>query len=61
MPDEKTDKEITCKDCRRPFIWTAGEQAYFAEKGFDKVPKRCVPCRRERRVEMAERRVRSDR
>lgn len=39
------DKILTCKDCGREFIWTAGEQEFFAEKGFANEPKRCKACR----------------
>jgi len=39
-----TDKEITCKDCNSPFIFTAGEQSFFEQNGFTE-PKRCKVCR----------------
>ena len=28
-------------DCGRPFIWTASEQEFYAQKGFSNEPKRC--------------------
>jgi len=34
------DKNITCVDCGKAFVFTAGEQAFFAEKGFGGGPKR---------------------
>ena len=40
------DKPMTCSDCGAPFTFTAGEQEFFASKGFTNQPKRCVPCRR---------------
>lgn len=45
------DRTITCVDCGKPFIFTAGEQAFFAEKGFGGGPKRCPQCRAARRAE----------
>lgn len=43
MPYE--DKSITCVDCGKPFIWTVGEQEFYAQKGFTNEPKRCKPCK----------------
>ena len=40
------DKSMTCSDCGATFTFTAGEQEFFASKGFTNQPKRCVPCRR---------------
>ena len=39
------DKTIVCKDCGQEFIFTAGEQEFFAEKGFTNEPQRCKNCR----------------
>jgi hypothetical protein len=39
------DKTLTCKDCGREFIFTAGEQEFFTERGFSD-PSRCPDCRR---------------
>ena len=35
------DKTLVCKDCGKEFIFTAGEQAFYAEKGFQNEPTRC--------------------
>ena len=40
-----TDKTLTCKDCGAEFTFTAGEQAFYAEKGFENEPTRCKACR----------------
>jgi len=40
------DKSIQCSDCGTTFNFTAGEQKFFASKGFTSEPKRCVQCRR---------------
>lgn len=39
------DKTLTCKDCGSEFVFTADEQAFFAEKGFTNEPQRCKSCR----------------
>lgn len=38
------DKTLMCKDCGNKFIWTAGEQKFFIDKGLQNIPKRCKPC-----------------
>lgn len=44
MP-EYVDKKLACVDCGAAFDFTAGQQEFFAEKGFTNEPKRCGPCR----------------
>lgn len=39
------DKTLTCKDCGAEFVFTAGEQEFYAEKGFQNEPTRCKDCR----------------
>jgi CxxC-x17-CxxC domain-containing protein len=39
------DKALTCRDCGNPFTFTAGEQGFYAEKGFTNEPSRCPGCR----------------
>jgi CxxC-x17-CxxC domain-containing protein len=43
--DEYKDKVIRCVDCAEEFIFTAGEQLFFADKGLRNEPKRCKPCK----------------
>lgn len=38
------DKTLVCKDCGNKFIWTAGEQKFFIDKGLQNIPKRCKIC-----------------
>ena len=38
------DKTLTCKECGKEFIFTAGEQEFYAEKGF------CAECGKETEV-----------
>ena len=40
------DKTITCRDCGEDFVFTVGEQEFYAEKGFTNEPTRCPACRR---------------
>ena len=43
------DKTLKCEDCGQDFIFTAGEQEFYAEKGFQNEPKRCKACRDNRK------------
>lgn len=44
------DKNLTCSDCRETFVFTSGEQAFHAEKGFSNQPGRCPSCRAARKA-----------
>ena len=39
------DITLTCRDCGEKFVFTAGEQKFYAEKGFMNKPKCCKACR----------------
>ena len=39
------DKTLRCKECGNEFVFTAGEQEFYAEKGFMNKPKACKACR----------------
>lgn len=39
------DKTLKCKDCGEDFIFTAGEQEFYAQKDFKNEPQRCKSCR----------------
>ena len=43
------DKTLVCKDCGAEFVFTAGEQEFYAEKGFQNKPQRCKNCRNARK------------
>ncbi len=43
------DKKLTCRDCNAPFVFTASEQDFYAEKGFTNEPGRCPECRAARK------------
>ena len=42
---EFQDETLVCKDCGNEFVFTAGEQAFYKEKGFMNKPKACKACR----------------
>ncbi|MBQ6019203.1 MAG: zinc-ribbon domain containing protein [Clostridia bacterium] len=44
------DKTLICKECGNEFIFTAGEQEFYAEKGFENEPQRCKACRDARKA-----------
>ena len=39
------DETLVCRDCNKEFIFSASEQAFYAEKGFQNKPRRCPECR----------------
>ena len=44
------DRTVTCRDCGQEFIFTAGEQAFYQERGFSE-PQRCPACRQARKAQ----------
>ena len=44
------DKTLVCNDCGADFVFTEGEQQFYAEKGFDNEPQRCPDCRKARKA-----------
>lgn len=53
-PNDFEDKTIVCKDCSKEFIFSVGEQKFFAEKGLKNLPARCPDCRKARRAQEEE-------
>jgi CxxC-x17-CxxC domain-containing protein len=45
---EFQDRILRCVDCSSEFVWTAGEQSFFADKQFKNEPKRCRNCKAKR-------------
>jgi len=43
------DKTLTCRDCNQQFVFTAGEQDFYAIRGLTNEPGRCPDCRSIRR------------
>ena len=48
-----TTEMLTCVDCGRQFAFTAGEQEFYAMKGFTNKPNRCPDCRAARKSQRA--------
>jgi hypothetical protein len=51
------DQVLTCIECRCEFVWTAGEQQFYAARAFT-APRRCSSCRQARLERLGERSVR---
>ncbi len=45
-----SDRTMTCRDCGNEFTFTAGEQAFYTERGFSE-PQRCPTCRAARKAQ----------
>ncbi|MFH1536229.1 MAG: zinc-ribbon domain containing protein [Patescibacteria group bacterium] len=39
------DQTLQCRDCSKDFTWTASEQEFYQQKGFQNAPVRCQACR----------------
>ena len=50
---EYADRTLRCVDCSQEFVFTAGEQLFFADKGLRNEPKRCKPCKRRKNERIA--------
>jgi len=44
------DQHLTCSDCGTEFVFTAGEQAFYEERGLTHPPTRCKSCRDARKA-----------
>jgi CxxC-x17-CxxC domain-containing protein len=44
------DSTLTCRDCGQTFVFTAGEQDFYASRGYSE-PGRCPDCRAARKAE----------
>lgn len=53
MPENTSfsDQTLTCKDCGANFVWTASEQEFYQQKGFENPPARCPQCREKKKQE----------
>ena len=45
---EYQDRMLVCVDCGAEFVFTAGEQQFYASKNFKNEPKRCKDCKSQR-------------
>ncbi|MFN2451479.1 MAG: zinc-ribbon domain containing protein [Candidatus Dormibacteria bacterium] len=44
------DQTLRCRECGVDFIWTEGEQEFYASRGLTNPPSRCPSCRAARRA-----------
>lgn len=51
------DKTLICRDCGKEFVFSAGEQEFYAEKGFENEPTRCKDCRNAKKERLRPQRV----
>lgn len=42
------DQKLTCRDCGKEFVFSAGEQQFFSSRGFNP-PSRCSDCRKKKK------------
>jgi len=42
---EFTDRVLKCVDCGEEFVFSAGEQLFFMDKGFIHQPRHCKQCK----------------
>jgi CxxC-x17-CxxC domain-containing protein len=44
------DQTLRCRECGVDFVWTAGEQEFYASRGLTNAPSRCPDCRAARKA-----------
>ncbi len=47
------DKMLRCRDCENEFLFSVGEQEFFASKGYVNEPTRCLTCRAANRARLS--------
>jgi CxxC-x17-CxxC domain-containing protein len=45
----QADRPLPCRDCGSTFVFTSGEQAFYASRGLTHNPTRCPDCRSARK------------
>ncbi|MGI9057918.1 MAG: zinc-ribbon domain containing protein [Ktedonobacteraceae bacterium] len=50
-----TDQTLYCRDCNSEFVFTAGEQEFYASRGLTNSPSRCPSCRSARKAQGGDR------
>jgi len=50
-----TDQTLNCRDCKQEFVFTVGEQEFYAHRGLMNAPSRCPECRAARKGSSSER------
>src|SRR5436190_15145908 len=44
-----TDQTLVCRDCNQEFVFTVGEQEFYASRNLTNTPSRCPSCRAARK------------
>jgi len=44
------DQTLRCRECGVDFVWSAGEQDFYASRGLTNAPSRCPDCRAARKA-----------
>jgi CxxC-x17-CxxC domain-containing protein len=52
-----TDRDVLCVGCGVMFVFSAGEQEFFREKGFVNEPRHCKECKAKRQGVEGRRRI----
>lgn len=47
------EKSLNCRDCKEDFVFSSGEQSFYAEKGFNP-PVRCKTCRDHKKAQQGQ-------
>jgi CxxC-x17-CxxC domain-containing protein len=55
---EYQDRMLVCVDCGAEFVFSAGEQLFYATKNFRNEPKRCKDCKSKRNQTLSTSRAR---
>jgi CxxC-x17-CxxC domain-containing protein len=50
-----TDQILYCRDCKQEFVFTVGEQEFYASRGLMNTPSRCPECRAARKGQSGDR------
>lgn len=50
--DTPSDRSLICTECNNKFNFSVGEQAFYAQRGFQD-PKRCATCRERAKIRRA--------
>ena len=48
-----SDRQLGCRECGSAFVWSAGEQEFYQQKGLLHEPQRCAACRARAKQERA--------
>lgn len=51
------DKTLKCRECGADFVFSASEQEFYAERGFQNEPGRCPVCRQARKQQRGDRQM----